>query len=355
MGTGNTTGKIVGQPPVPEKTAEEANPVVSAETKEEKGFFASLFDLNTEFRGRWLAVSALHHGQYESFRATAESFGDKALAGFDGVYNSADVQFASVMVSTMGVGRSGGAPGAGSKSSAAGGRFRGTGFGMQTPALAGAGGMPYGQGIQILNAERRAAESAVKKVEKTTGSAVKKAEKEVVKDKPNVGGKSKVKKKQKPHKKCGNKEKYTNNYKEKKVMNADHAPSGAALKKAAENKLKEMGIWNKLSAEERKSILNKVYNDAPTISIPEDIHKKGRTYGGKNKSTQSSMDAKDLNGAFKKDTDLIQELMDASEKGCSEAYKKSVDELSKMDWNKYINDTVTSHKNVAQFIRSSKI
>lgn len=339
MGTGNTTGKIVGQPPVPEKTAEEANPVVSAETEEEKGFFDSLFDLNTEFRGRWLAVSALHHDQYESFRATAESFGDKALAGFDGVYNSADVQFASVIVSTMGVGRSGGVPGAGRKSSAAGGRFRGTGFGMQTPALAGAGGMPYGQGLQILNAERRAA------------SAVKKVEKEAVKDKSKVGGKSKGKKVQKPHKKCGNKEKYTKNYKEKKVMNADHAPSGAALKKAAENELKKMGLWRKLSADERKSILNKVYSDSPTISIPEDIHKKGRTYGGKNKKAQSSADAKDLNGAFKKDTDLIQELMDSSEIGCSKAYKKSVDELSKMDWNQYVRDIVTNHKNVTQFTK----
>lgn len=162
MGTGNTTGKIVGQPPVPEKTAEEANPVVSAETDEEKGFFDSLSDLNTEFRGRWLAVSALHHGQYESFRATAETFGDKALAGFDGAYNSASVQFASVMVSTVGVGRSGGVRGAGRNSSATGGRFRGTEFGMPTPALAGAGGMPYGQGLQILNAERRAAGSSVK-------------------------------------------------------------------------------------------------------------------------------------------------------------------------------------------------
>lgn len=161
MGTGNTTGKIVGQPPVPEKTAEEANPVVSAETEEEKGFIDSS-DLNTEFRGQWLAVSALHHDQYESFRAIAETYGDKALAGFDVAYNSADVQFASVMVRTMGVGRSGGASGAGRKSSAAGGRFRGTEFGMPTPALAGAGGMPYGQGLQIRNAERKIAASSVK-------------------------------------------------------------------------------------------------------------------------------------------------------------------------------------------------
>lgn len=189
MGTGNTTGKIVGQPPVPEKTAEEANPVVSAETEEEKGFLESLFDipLNSRFRGRWLAASAMHHGQYESFRAIAETYGDEALAGFDGVYNSADVQFASVIVSTVGLGRSGGATGAGRKSSAGQGGFRGTGFGMQTPALAGAGGMPYGQGLQILNAEKRAAGSSVK----NSGAGKKKTE-------TGSGGKARGKRKSEP-------------------------------------------------------------------------------------------------------------------------------------------------------------
>ncbi|CBG89568.1 hypothetical protein [Citrobacter rodentium] len=152
----------MGQPPVPEKTAEEANPVVSAETEEEKGFLDSLTDipLNSRFRGRWLAVSALHHGQYESFRATAEGYGDEALAGFDSIYDSADVQLASVMINIAGAGR--GSVKRAKTGPAGKGRLRGTGFGTQTPVLAGAGGMPYGQGLQILHAEQKAAGNSVK-------------------------------------------------------------------------------------------------------------------------------------------------------------------------------------------------
>ncbi|EKS4626894.1 hypothetical protein QB714_003647 [Salmonella enterica] len=184
MGTGNTVGKIVGQPPVPEKKAEEANPVVSAETEEEKGFLDSLFDipLNSRDRGRWLAVSALHHDQYESFRAIAEGYGDEALAGFDGTYDNADIQFASIMIGISAGGRRPGGTRAGKTGSAKTGRFPGMWPATRMPALAGAGGMPYGEGLQILNAERRAAGSSVRNAKS-------------VKKKTDSGGKSKGKKK----------------------------------------------------------------------------------------------------------------------------------------------------------------
>ncbi|AID27485.1 polymorphic toxin type 15 domain-containing protein [Salmonella bongori] len=181
MGTGNTEGRIVGQPSVPEKKAQEANPAVSAETEEEKGFLNSLFDipLNSGVRGRWLAISALYHGQYESYRSIAEGFGDEALAGFDSTYDNPDVQFASVIIDVSGAISSGGTGKvrrARNASSAEKGRFRGVRSPAQAPVLAGAGGMPYGEGLDILNAERRAAGSSVKNADTTAESPILKTE-----------------------------------------------------------------------------------------------------------------------------------------------------------------------------------
>ncbi|UXH80643.1 hypothetical protein [Roseateles amylovorans] len=60
-------------------------------------------------------------------------------------------------------------------------------------------------------------------------------------------------------------------------LNADHVPSGAALKKAAEDYLKKIDVWSELNDKQRESVLNRVYNNAKTITVPEDVHKEGRT------------------------------------------------------------------------------
>jgi len=162
---------------------------MAAENEGETGFLDSLLDipLNSTGRGQWLAISALHHGQYESFRMTAEGYGDKALAGFDSMYDSADVQFSSLIITTMGTGRGSGASRARRAVTSSKGSSRGMGFPSQTPALAGAGGMPYGAGRQILNAESRA-----------TGSTVKNSATGPQKTKMESGGKSKGKRKSEP-------------------------------------------------------------------------------------------------------------------------------------------------------------
>lgn len=135
------------------------------------------------------------------------------------------------------------------------------------------------------------------------------------KDEGKDGGK--VKKEQEPHKDCGKVSTYRKAPKKLGELNADHLPSGGALKEAARRQLNELGLLNSLTPKQIESVLNKVYNNAQTITIPEDVHKEGRTYGSKNKPLISS-DSKDLSGAFKRDADAVQKSMDTKDHGCSE-------------------------------------
>ena len=161
-------------------------------------------------------------------------------------------------------------------------------------------------------------------------------------------------KKQKPRKGCGKHGKYKELPKEKGVLNADHVPSGAALKKAYEKKLMEAGAWDAMNKSQRESVLRHMYQNAPAISIPEDVHKEGRTFAGKNNRAQYNADAGDLKAAMKKDTDAIQKSMDKKDHGCSEAYAKAVKELEKTDFNKFFEDTMKENKIVQNAIKPKK-
>jgi len=190
---------------------------------------------------------------------------------------------------------------------------------------------------------KEAEEAAKLKKAEEEAARIRKAEEEAA-----AAGKGKdgVKvKKQKPHKDCGKVSKYNKAPKKLGELNADHIPSGGALKEAALKKLKGMGVLDDLSSKQIESILNKVYNNAPTITIPEDVHKEGRTWGNKNKPLIAA-DSKDLKGAFEKDAKAIQKSMDSKDHGCSEAYAKAVEELRKFDYDKYIEDAIKSHKAV---------
>lgn len=182
---------------------------------------------------------------------------------------------------------------------------------------------------------------------KDAADAAKKAKKAKKGDKDTT---VKSKKPQKPHKDCGKVGKYSSAPKKLGELNADHIPSGAALKAFAERQLKEMKVWQKLSDKQRESVLNKVYNNAPTITIPEDVHKEGRTWGSKNNQTQISADSKDLKGAFEKDAKAIQKSMDSKDHGCSDVYKKAVKELRNFDYEKYIEKAIKEHKAVKGLI-----
>ena len=107
--------------------------------------------------------------------------------------------------------------------------------------------------------------------------------------------------------------------------------------------------WDLLTEKQRASVLDKVYNNAPTITIPEDVHKEGRTYGNKNKPLISG-DAKDLKGALKKDTDAIRKAMKNKDHGCHDEYNKAVEEMEKFDFDKYIDEAIKTHKAVKGLI-----
>jgi len=210
--------------------------------------------------------------------------------------------------------------------------------------------IPGGKAISAGKKSLKAGEKFLKK--EGQHAAEKAAEKSASKDARRAdGGYSK---KQKPHKDCGKHGKYKDLPKEKGVINADHVPSGAALKKAYENKLTDAGVWKFLSKDQRASALRNMYQNAPAISIPEDVHKAGRTYAGKNTGTQSTADAGDLKSAMKKDTDAIQNSMDRKDHGCSEAYAKAVKELEKTDFDKFFDDMMKGNKDVQGVLTRKK-
>ena len=84
------------------------------------------------------------------------------------------------------------------------------------------------------------------------------------------------------------------------MLEHDHIPSFAALKKAEETRL-----GRPLTPTESK----KLYNEATTVEVPKDVHQKGPTYGGKNTPEQIQKDAKDLCGAVCRDTDALRKNM----------------------------------------------
>src|SRR5579872_2006442 len=74
------------------------------------------------------------------------------------------------------------------------------------------------------------------------------------------------------------------------TQDRDHIPSNAALRARA-----KMLVKRDLT----KAEASRVTNIGQAIIIPKTLHKKGRTYGGKNTKAQSSSDAKDLAKAAK--------------------------------------------------------
>ncbi len=203
---------------------------------------------------------------------------------------------------------------------------------------------------------REAEEAAREKLarearERAEKEAREKAEKEAAEKKAKEAEGGKVKK-QKPHKDCGKFGRYKNMPKQKGVINADHVPSGAALKKAFQEKLEKMGIWDDLSKTQRESVLNHLYREAPTIVVPEDVHKEGRTYGGKNTGKQSTKDAGNLRKAVKDDTDAIQRSMDTKDHGCSEAYRKAAEEMRNFDFDGMFDEIIRDNKYIKKITGS---
>jgi filamentous hemagglutinin len=85
------------------------------------------------------------------------------------------------------------------------------------------------------------------------------------------------------------------------TLTPDHIPSGAAVVKAYELK-------NNTVVKKDSTLYNTIYGSANTIVYSGAIHMgSSRTYGGRNTDAQILQDAKDLKGAFTRDTQAIRQ------------------------------------------------
>jgi len=84
------------------------------------------------------------------------------------------------------------------------------------------------------------------------------------------------------------------------MLEHDHIPSFAALKKAEEKKL-----GRELTVKEERAL----YKESTAVEVPKDVHQAGPTYGGKNTAEQIEKDAADLCGAICRDTDALRKNM----------------------------------------------
>lgn len=195
-------------------------------------------------------------------------------------------------------------------------------------------------------AERAAKEAAQKLEKEAAKKAAKKAAKEA-KQKPARKRKKNEEgghiEKQRPHKNCGKLTKYSQAPSGRKEagLEADHIPSGKALEKAMLAKLKKIGKLEDLTDKQLTSMATSLKNQAPTITIPKDVHAEGNTWRSKNTAERSSADAKDLKAAAKRDAEAIQKSMDGKDHGCSKAYKQAAEKLIETtDFDKLIDTAI---------------
>lgn len=144
-----------------------------------------------------------------------------------------------------------------------------------------------------------------------------------------------------PTKKCGRQQPYSDKDGVKNTgLEKDHTPSSKALKTAAMKEMEPL-IGKSLTKGQAEKIAHAVSEKAPTIAIPHDVHRAGQTWGsGKNTPAQIAKDAGDLNGAAKRNTEAISEVMADKKHGCNDAYNKAAQEITSMDWNKFVKDTI---------------
>ncbi len=163
-----------------------------------------------------------------------------------------------------------------------------------------------------------------KELQKKTAEACKKGG---VQPCPNMGGEGKnsaiEQKDAKPPLKKGEVDEYGNLQKKTGdgTIHRDHQPSKAALQKRAE-KLKGSPLT--------KAEIKRINKEATAVNVPEDIHRAGPTYGGKNKELIEP-DSNDLAGATKRDSDAMIDNAKNMDPKDIDIYKKAADNVTKKD------------------------
>ncbi|WP_416269476.1 RHS repeat-associated core domain-containing protein (plasmid) [Burkholderia cepacia] len=131
----------------------------------------------------------------------------------------------------------------------------------------------------------------------------------------------------------------------------DHVPSGAAQKKHAETMLRNLGIWDNLEPKEQKNVLDHVYNDAKSVTIPKPPHVGGRTWGHHNTDSQIALDSRDLNLAFSKDVEAMQKQMAHLPPECQRAYTRAIFEMRNHDAYNHIESSIRRNRHVINAVK----
>jgi filamentous hemagglutinin len=105
------------------------------------------------------------------------------------------------------------------------------------------------------------------------------------------------------------------------TIHRDHQPSKAALLKRAE-KLKGSPLT--------KGEIKRINKEATAVNVPEDIHRAGPTYGGKNKDLIEP-DSNDLAGATKRDSDAMVDNAKNMDTENVNVYEEAADNVTKKD------------------------
>ena len=135
-------------------------------------------------------------------------------------------------------------------------------------------------------------------------------------------------------------------------LDRDHVPSKAALKEAALNIIKDMGV--QLTPDQVAALFGKGSNPGAiagkgkTIAIPKKDHQQhSRTYAGRNNPDKVKGDSKDLQQAAKDDTKTIEDAEGKEmDDECLGKYKKAAEAIRKKTHKEYVQELTDLIKDV---------
>jgi hypothetical protein len=313
MGTGNTTGRVVGQPAAPQIPAAQANPAVEPETPKEK----SLWERASPWVHGGLGLISFIPG------ASVVSGGlDSAIYAAEGNYVEAGLSAATMIPG----GKIATTVGKGVK--AASGMVKGAHAAEEAAKLA----KIAREAEEAAKAARLAKEAKLAKEAEEAARLKKLEEQAAAAKKAEDGAKVKPKKKLK----CGEYGKYGELKKKNGdgKFDRDHIPSKAALKERA----LELNGGVPLTAAQ-KSAIDKW---GGSIAVPRQAHiDVSPTHGTKNIDL-APKDAQNLAGAARRDVEEMLKKIDDydADGGCKKAYQKSAKRVLKMN-NKEFDDALS--------------